>query len=415
MAQRASLSIKENMIWNATGSLIYLGCQWLVTVLVAQLSSDYEAAGLLAIAMAVANLFVPIALYKIRSFQVSDINNEYSTGEYVAFRLITIIIGFILTSLYALFTNSVNTFVVIEAYLVFRGSEVFTDVLHGVDQKHCRMDYCGKSMMARGVLLLLSFGLAMTLTDNLLLSIISMSVTNYPILLVDIKWASQFERLAPVFSVKKMKALALECFPAVAGMVCCSAVTSFVRQYYGSLAGEEALGIYATVCTPAVIIQAGASYVYAPILNTFAEFFSKGDKKSFARILRKAVFSIAVLTVMAIVVSYFFGSYFLNLIFGEEIASYWTLLSVALISTAATAYAALASDVEITVRDMKGNLLGNAVSLIIALLIMHNLIMLFDMNGISLSIAISYLCGTAYMFLSMHRVLRLNSSKVNEG
>ena len=54
--------------------------------------------------MTISNLFVPIGLYKIRSFQVSDLSCEYSSGEYIGFRLITIALGFVFVVPYAFFT-----------------------------------------------------------------------------------------------------------------------------------------------------------------------------------------------------------------------------------------------------------------------------------------------------------------------
>ena len=59
-----SLSIRANMIWNAAGSLVYMAAQWLITVLVVRLSTGYDAAGLLALGMAVSNIFSPIG-YRI--------------------------------------------------------------------------------------------------------------------------------------------------------------------------------------------------------------------------------------------------------------------------------------------------------------------------------------------------------------
>ena len=41
------LSTKQNMLWNSAGSMTYLACQWLVTVLVVRLSAGYDDAGLL--------------------------------------------------------------------------------------------------------------------------------------------------------------------------------------------------------------------------------------------------------------------------------------------------------------------------------------------------------------------------------
>ena len=80
------LSIKKNMAWNSIGSMFYLGCQWIITILVVRLSSDYTAAGTLALGMAIANIFNPIGYYKIRTLQVSDLSNAYSSCDYIGFR-----------------------------------------------------------------------------------------------------------------------------------------------------------------------------------------------------------------------------------------------------------------------------------------------------------------------------------------
>lgn len=61
------LSLQKNMAWNSIGSLIYLECSWLTTVLVVTLSTDYVDSGALAVAMAVGNLVASIFMFKVRS------------------------------------------------------------------------------------------------------------------------------------------------------------------------------------------------------------------------------------------------------------------------------------------------------------------------------------------------------------
>ena len=80
------LSTRENMLWNSAGSIIYLACQWFVTVLVVRLSSGYGAAGLLSLAMSVVGTFGTFANYKMGTYQVSDIKRENGTEEYLGFR-----------------------------------------------------------------------------------------------------------------------------------------------------------------------------------------------------------------------------------------------------------------------------------------------------------------------------------------
>lgn len=69
MADVKPLSLRQNTIYNAVGSLAYQGFQWLITVLVVLLSSDYANSGVLAYAMTVGNMFSSIAIYSTRAFR----------------------------------------------------------------------------------------------------------------------------------------------------------------------------------------------------------------------------------------------------------------------------------------------------------------------------------------------------------
>ena len=74
------LSLKANVVWNAIGSLVFFGCTWLLSVFVVRLSGDYEAAGVLALAMAVFNTFRPLVEYRIYTYQISDTEHENTLG-----------------------------------------------------------------------------------------------------------------------------------------------------------------------------------------------------------------------------------------------------------------------------------------------------------------------------------------------
>ena len=76
----AELSIGRNMLWNSAGSLTYLALQWAITIVIVRLSSGYDAAGVLALAMTVFNIFSPLAIYRMYTYQVSDVKRENTLG-----------------------------------------------------------------------------------------------------------------------------------------------------------------------------------------------------------------------------------------------------------------------------------------------------------------------------------------------
>ena len=383
----SGLSIKTNVAWNTAGSLLYSGCQWLVTVLVVRLSSSYDAAGTLALAMAVSNVFAPIALWRIRSYQVSDVHEETSSGQYVALRIVTLALALGVTTVYAVATCAPAALPCVFLYLLFRSGDLFIDVLHGIDQQHMRMDYCGKSMVARSVLFLTSFSAVLALTDCL-----ELAVAVY-----DLRRAASLSSVRPDFDWHVIATLLRRCLPAVVGIAACNLVVTFARQYLGQVAGEQMLGVYASICTPIVLIQACANYVYAPLLGVFATHLDRGDRRAFAVLLAKVVGALAVVFALGAVVFALVGDWFLALVFGPSIVPYGYLMYAGILSSALTACVAFLSDLLITMRDMRGTLLGNLAACVVAVPATLLLVDSQGMNGASLAIAVSYAVGSLVM------------------
>ena len=405
-----SLSIKRNILWNSAGALTYSGCQWLMTVLVVRLSPSYGAAGVLALAMAVSNIFSPIALYKIRAYQVSDIHEEVSSGEYIGLRFITIALAFAIVIPYAFITCSLSSLPSIILYLFFRAGESFIDVLHGIDQQHFRMDYCGRSLALRGVLFVSSFSIVLALTGILELSILAMILTTYPVIVCDLKNAHQFSSVKPVFSLSIAFRLLRQCLPAVIGMSVCNFVVTFARQFLGMVQGDAALGIYASICTPVVLIQACSHYVYAPLLGVFANYLDKGNIQGFRSLLTKVAGAFALIFGIGALAFLFAGKWFLSFVFGTEIVAYSNVMYAAILSCALTACIAFLSDLMITVRQMVWNLVGNLSACVASLPASVILINQFGMNGASFAISISYLIGSVIMFLRIGKQLKYRGS-----
>lgn len=394
------LSIQRNMIWNSAGSFINLICQWLITVLVVRLSSKLDAAGQLSLAMSIANVFAPIAMYKMRSFQVSDINKKTSAREYIGFRLFTIALGLAVSLVYSAITIRWNTLPVVILYLLYKAVECLIDVYHGIDQQNLRMDFCGKSLALRGVLSLVAFSLTLSVSDSLLYAVGSMTIAVFPVIFLDRNAAAQFDNVRPHITRDKTLTLLTSCFPAVVGTAFCTAVVTLARQNLDAIYGTAALGIYASVCAPVVIVQAGAGYIYAPLLGVFASLFEEGNTRRFVQLLFKVTGALILLTIAGCFAFYLFGEPFLSLIYGEQIASHSYLMHAAAISVIMCAYASFLTDILIAMRLIWSTLIGNALSLLVVMVGSTTVIQLLGVNGTSVIASLAFLLGCVYM-LSM--------------
>lgn len=408
---KKALSIRANMIWNASGSLIYMAAQWLITVLVVRLSSGYDAAGLLALGMAVANIFVPIGYYKIRTFQVSDLDEEYSFGQYLGFRIVTIALSIVVMLVYGALTCPQDTWPTVVLYACFALGPVFVDVLHGEEQRESRMDIIGISFILRGVLLLVAFTLGMSLFNSLNIALAMMTVATYlEIALFDgiAFYKVTAKPVKPVFDARAIRSLLVSCAPLVIASFFCWAVPSIPRQAMNDVLGEWFLGIYSSVASPVLIVQMCAQYIYAPLLTTFAKLLKEHDAKGFMRMILKV--SLAILAVAV-----FFGLFFgvlgeplLVLIFGESIAPYAYLIVPLVMCTVVTAYVWFLGDILITMRQNTKNLIGYALSFFIVLASMYPLIHLCGMNGASFAIILGYGVAAIFFLVVVARGVRFD-------
>ena len=201
MSEVKQLSLKQNMLWNSFGSIVNLACQWLITILIVRLGSGYEASGVFSLAMSIYNIFAPIAQYRMYTYQVSDVENENTTGEYLAFRFFTCGVALALCTGYSLFTCESGAIAAILLYAVYKSISLVVDVFHACDQRHHRMDYIGKSLSFQGVLSLVAFTIVFCLSESLEAAIVAMTVV---VALVgaayDLPRTQQFGPLAPSIS-----------------------------------------------------------------------------------------------------------------------------------------------------------------------------------------------------------------------
>lgn len=417
MSQTSPISLRRNVLWNTFGCAFYQGCQWVITVLVVLLSSDYSNSGILALAMSIGNVFFGLATYNMRTYQISDVDNVNSANNYIAMRMVTTLGALLLCGCYAFVTSGPSgTFLSIAAYLLFKSDEAFANVLYGIDQKAQRMDFIGQSQIMRGCCCVLCFSLALYIVDELPLAIMSMVVACMVVsLLFDLRKAGGIAgSLHPYIEMKRLCSLLRSCFPSVCSIVISGLVVTAARQLFFFKYGDSALGIYATVATPSVLIQVLANNLYSPMLVSIANSFASGENKTTARQMINLAF---IVLLIGLAVSFglsLVGEPLLTFVYGAEISEYAYLLFPALIVTTLMAISYLLSDLLIIIRCMRGALLLNATALLVTIITINTLIDRFYMNGINIALIMAYGLSIVVGALVIFAVLNRNDKSLHK-
>ncbi len=386
------LSLGGGAAWNAAGSLVYSTANWLTTVLVVVLGDGLELSGNLAIAMAIGNLTATIALYNLRPIQVSDVEGSFSSSQFVSFRVVTSVAAGLISVAYALFTVAPYCLEVVIAYIAFKVADSFVDVFHGIDQCHNRLDIVGKSQMIRGVLVVAIFSIAIELTNSLALAIWLMCFATIAVVLIfDYRKSLSFESFGLDFGIGSFRSLLAVCSPGLVSMLLCTYVVTYARQYYGALCGSYYLGIYAAIATPSVVIQLLAGYLYYPLLGPIAEFWKQNQYEKLLRIASRFFLCLTALVVLCIAFFALFGELVFSLIFGTEVGQYYEISFLVVVCVGMTAAAIFMIDILVVFRMQKGAVISSLASVVSCIAVSSPFMGSFGMNGISVSVAFSYL------------------------
>jgi len=409
-------NLKENFIWNSIGSLIYLFLQWILTVVVVRVL-NYEAAGSYSLATSAATMFHALALYSIRNFQVSDTKDEYTSGVYIFHRFLTCGIAFI----FCILSNTVQGYTAeqllcIVFYMLFKLSESFVDVYHGIDQKALRMDIIGKSYIIRGCLTAIVFCLVLVITKDLNLAILLMGAASILVIIVyDRPSANRFQSTNPEINWGQILSLFKKGF----WLFLCTFLSNMIfvipKYMLESYWGKEFLGIYSSIATPTIVVQVAATLVFNPLITVFAYYHDNKDWGKFWKALIKTCGAIIGIGAISVIGAALFGEWGLRLLFGESIVPYTYLLVPIVITTLLTAVARLFYMILTVIRDYRGLAISGFIAVVACVAIGPLLVGRYDMSGTNYSMMIPLIIQIIFMILySMHRNGTKNTPKAGK-
>ena len=392
------------MIWNAIGNITYLAAQWILTVLVARIAG-FADAGILSIAMSVTATFQTIALFGVRNFQASDVNEEYSDSMFFNLRNITCIASLAACVLFSVLGGYNSTqFIAILLFMLFRIAESYTDVLAGMAQKRGRLDIAGKSFAIKGVLVIIFFFSGYYAFDSLNAGLGFMTVSScLSTLLYDYPAVRKLSKFSVIDKLKPSISLAKKTLPLCVYMFLFVSLTSIPKIVLELLTDEATLGAYSSIFAPATLIQAATGYIYTPFATVFALNLRNNDYKRLEAVILKILLIMLAITGFALVAAHFLGEFLFVIVFGENILEHLYLFNPIIISTMLLSILGFLCMIEIVMRDFIGLIVGCGIGAIAATILSFVLINSFSSQGASYAIIISTTLAICIIAASMTR------------
>lgn len=380
------MDYKKQAFFNTVGNVVYLGCTWLLTVLVVRVSG-FDDAGVLSIAMSVGNIFYFIGMYGMRSFQSSDVTHKYSDKTYIKTRFVTVGISLLLCLGYLgvsrLFGGGYGlyTSAAVLIYLLYRSLEAGSDVLFGELQKDGRLEVCGISMSVKGVLSVIVFFVLLKFTDLNIAMLGMVAIAAALMIFYDYNRYKALHNEPEGEAVGTVKGLLIEGFPMLLTTLFPIIVTALPRLALEFYYDEALLGIYASICAPTVIITTLVPNILCPFMTLYGKLYNEGENRKLMRMFLLSLLLTVVLGAAACLCAWLLGDWALSLLYGEEILGYTYIFVPIIIATVVYALSMCGNSVLISIRTPVALTVFSGAALAVCAVISYPLAKVYGMWG----------------------------------
>lgn len=408
---------KKDYIWNSIGSFLQSAISPILLIVITRLNGVGDS-GLFSFAMSLSVVFWAISLWGGRTYQVSDVKKDFSSGDYIVVRFISSLIvavfsiSFCVLSGYDLIKTEL-----IMVLVSFKILESIADSMYGVLQIHNKLYIVGISLTMKSVFGFMLFTLVDILTKNIIYGALSIFLVNIAVVIFyDIPWMKHVESVGltkkNIMQAGKIMKKTAEVFVVVfLTMFSLNIPRYFLDKYH-----YDQIGYFGIMAMPITLLTLFISFVLQPNVVNLSELLKKKKIKEFTKIVSKIDFITFTLGILFVVSSYLIGVWVLNTVFGIDINNFRIDLTIMVIGAVANAFVSIYVNLLIILRRFKGQfytlLVTNILAVILSVYLIDRLAML---GSVLVFMIISFLQAAILLFIykrSLKNVIMLSEDKV---
>ena len=378
-------NIKKDYLWNSLGSLLQSAISPVLLIVITRLNG-IDDSGLFSFALSLSVVFWAVSLWGGRTYQVSDVKREFSSGGYVAVRFIASLIVAISAVVFCVL-NGYNTTKtgLIMILVTFKILESIADSLYGVLQIHHKLYVAGMSLTMKAMLGFTAFMAVDIVTKNVIYGTLAILLVNVLIIfLYDILWVRRVETIAVNKKLlKEYTGQAIAIMKHTSAVFVVMFLTMFslnIPRYFLDKSHPDQIGYFGIMAMPITLLGLFISFIIQPNVVNLSELLVKGKLKEFARIVSKINHITFGIGVLSVVLSYLVGVWVLNTIFGININNFRLDLTIIVIGAAANAFVSIYVNLLIIMRRFKGQfytlLLTDILAVAVSMCLIERLAML---------------------------------------
>lgn len=318
--------VKSSYHWNLLSSILF-AFQSVFVLMVLTRTVGIEKTGIFTIAYANASLFLFVGKYGVRYYQVSDVGYEHTFRDYQVARIISVsamIIISVVYSIWGVYTKgySIEKSLIIIFVCLLKVPDAIEDVYYGEYQRRGRLDVGAKALSIRLGMTIFLLLILVTVTHNLLLSLVLVTLISYGIMWYFLYITCSFFELEVRMTWHSVKQIFVACFPLFVG--------NFLSQYIGNAPkyaidaqlGDELQACYGFISMPVFVIGLLNNVIFTPIIHIMAENWAKNNKKAFLKRFGQQVLIAIGITLVCIVGANLLGIPVLSIMYNTDLSCY---------------------------------------------------------------------------------------------
>ena len=421
------LSLRANFSWSLMGNVVYVATRYGMVVVLTQLGdAEMMARGMKG--FFVCAPFAALGNLGLRSVLVTDARREYRFADYLGLRMITATVALLLTAGTVLVLGyPAEAFLIVLVVAIGKLFESLSDIFHGLQQHHERMDRVAIGVMIRGTLALLLLGVGVYLTGNLVVGMIGFPLAVAAgFFLWDLPqglrtWSASLgdslksggdairrpTSVKPRWNVKTLGSLAWLALPLAIVATEVALFQNLPRYMVEYCLGLAPLGVFHAI---GCIVTAGFLLVTSMGLSAsprLAKCFAEGNAAAFCRLLLKLLGLVGCLGAGGVIVMWFFASPLLEFVYRDPDITKSADLAVWMMIFAAVMYlnGPLGRALDAT-RQFRIHLAIRTTGILLALELLPILIVRHGLTGAAVAMIVSAASLTGLYVLAIVRTVK---------
>ncbi len=373
-------TLKKDFVWNTLGSLIHAFNSLFFLIIVTRING-LENSGIFSYAFTISNIFLIVATFGGRNYQITDIKKEFSDNVYKNFRYLTTIISLILFALlFLLFKYSIYKYLIIIFLIIIRSFESLSDVYFGIFQKNNKLYLVGISLFFKNFLALIAFIITDCIFKNLYISLICWGLINLLFLIFfDIFKSKKISREKFKFEKNYKRIFSKTLYFFLFNFIYIF-IFNIPRYFIDFYLSDELQGIYGIIVMPATMTALLSQFILQPFAVKLSE-LNKNNISDFKKQTKKILKYTIYISVFCLLLAYLFGIPVLNLIYNLNLSNYKYYLLLVMLGSSFYALNNLLNLIYTIKRKTKFQFIIYFISTILSLLIASFLVSRYSLLG----------------------------------